>query len=159
MNSGPMSQAQENLMLEGDRLARQLAQSIHGTLHDQNRMVFLGRSLALNLVNAFIPTVEHVSRHAGTPLHASLTTDERQRPILQIVNSDGEILPPLPVDDLLQHLLYSRGRLHPTVYGHLADGVRGDEHHATRALVQCLRSKPVLDAMQRQITAMLKAGN
>ncbi|GGL99780.1 hypothetical protein [Deinococcus aerophilus] len=144
------------LLLEGDRLARHLAQTLGGTLHDQNRLVLLGRSLALNLVRAFGPTVEHVTRRAGTPLHAVLTLDERDRAVIQSVSADGEVLGRLPVDDLLGELLFVRGQLHPDVRTHLQDGLTGDEHHATRALVACLKSRPVLSAMERQVRAVLR---
>jgi hypothetical protein len=138
-------------MDEGDRLARHLAQTLDATLHDQPRLVFLGRSLALNLVRAFLPTVEHVTGRAGKPLHALLELDERGRVVVQTVTGDGELNAVLPVDDLLRDLLFIRGLLHPVVRAHLQEAVRGDEHHATRALVACLKSRPVLDAMGRQI--------
>lgn len=148
---------QAALLDEGDRLARQLAQTLPGTLHDQTRLTFLGRSLALNLVNAFLPTLETISRRAGRPLHAQLALDHRQRPTVHAITADGEPLPALPADDLMHALLYQRGRLHPTITSELLDALTGDEHHATRALVRCLRSKPVLDGMQRQITTLLRA--
>ncbi|MCD0171248.1 hypothetical protein IHN59_16600, partial [Deinococcus sp. 23YEL01] len=44
---------QAALMAEGDRLARHLTQTLGATLPDQPRLTLLGRSLALNLVNAF----------------------------------------------------------------------------------------------------------
>ena len=139
------------LMDEGDRLARHLAQTLDATLHDQPRLIFLGRSLALNLVRAFLPTVEHVTGRAGKPLHALLELDERGRAVVQTVTGDGELHAVLPVDDLLRDLLFARGLLNPVVRAHLQEAVRGDEHHATRALVACLKSRPVLDAMGRQI--------
>lgn len=146
-------------MDEGDRLARYLAQTLDATLHDQPRLVFLGRSLALNLVRAFVPTVEHVSGRAGTPLHAVLDLDERGRAVVQTVTADGELNAVLPVDDLLRDLLFVRGALNPVVRDHLQDAVGGDEHRATRALVACLKSRPVLDAMGRQIQAWLGQDN
>nr|WP_184128970.1 hypothetical protein [Deinococcus humi] len=138
-------------MDEGDRLARHLAQTLDATLHDQPRLIFLGRSLALNLVRAFLPTVEHVTGRAGKPLHALLELDERGRVVVQTVTGDGELNAVLPVDDLLRDLLFVSGLLNPVVRSHLQEAVRGDEHHATRALVACLKSRPVLDAMGRQI--------
>lgn len=147
------------LMDEGDRLARYLAQTLDATLHDQPRLVFLGRSLALNLVRAFVPTVEHVSGRAGTPLHAVLDLDERGRAVVQTVTADGELNAVLPVDDLLRDLLFVRGALNPVVRDHLQAAVGGDEHRATRALVACLKSRPVLDAMGRQIQAWLGQDN
>ncbi len=143
-------------MDEGDRLARHLAQTLDAGLHDQPRLIFLGRSLALNLVRAFLPTVEHVTGRAGTPLHAVLDLDERGRAVVETVTAHGERLGTLPVDDLLRDLLFVRGGLNPVVRTHLQDAVGGDEHHATRALVACLKSRPVLDAMGRQIRVWMK---
>lgn len=151
----PLDPETQALMDEGDRLARHLAQTLDAMLHDQPRLIFLGRSLALNLVRAFLPTVEHVSGRAGAPLHAVLDLDERGRAVVQTVTADGELKAVLPVDDLLRDLLFVRGVLNPVVRGHLQDGVLGDEHHATRALVACLKSRPVLDAMGRQIQVWL----
>lgn len=142
-------------MDEGDRLARHLAQTLDAGLHEQPRLIFLGRSLALNLVRAFLPTVEHVSRRAGTPLHAVLMSDGRGRAAVQTVTPDGELGRALPVDDLLRDLLYRRGALHPVVRGHLQGAVGGDEHHATRSLVACLKSRPVLDALGRQVQGLM----
>ncbi|WP_240741576.1 hypothetical protein [Deinococcus sp. KSM4-11] len=118
-------------------------------------MILLGRSLAVNLIPAFQETLEVISRRAGRPLHALLVTDGRDRPVLQVVDGDGVIRRALPADDLIRDLLYMRGRLEPTVRGHLQDGVSGDEHHATRALVACLKSRAVLSAMQRLVSALL----
>ncbi|WP_309573191.1 hypothetical protein [Deinococcus sp.] len=118
-------------------------------------MILLGRSLTVNLLPAFQETLEVISRRAGRPLRALLALDERQRPALQIVDGDGVIRRSLPAADLIRDLLYVRGRLEPTVRGHLQDGVRGDEHHATRALVSCLKSRAVLLAMQRLVSAQL----
>ncbi|WP_415789424.1 hypothetical protein [Deinococcus saxicola] len=147
------------LMEEGDRLARHLAQTLDATLHDQPRLIFLGRSLALNLVRAFLPTVEHVTGRAGAPLHAVLGLDERGRAVVQTVTADGELNAALTVDDLLRDLLFVRGMLNPVVKTHLQGAVHGDEHHATRALVACLKSRPVLDAMGRQIQVWMGKGS
>lgn len=48
-------EAQAALLAEGDRLARHLGQTLHAGLSDQTRLILLGRSLATNLVNAFLP--------------------------------------------------------------------------------------------------------
>ncbi len=146
---------QETVLAEGDRLARHLAQVLPATLEGQGRVVLLGRSLCSNLMAALPPTIEQVSRRAGKPLHALLDTDERGRLVLETVNADGEITRRLPVDDLLQGLLFVRGRLHPTLHTHLNDALSGDEHHATRALASALRSTPVLDAMQKLLQSLL----
>ncbi|GAA0499126.1 hypothetical protein [Deinococcus depolymerans] len=154
-DSSPAPDPQAALMAEGDRLARHLAQTLGATLPDQPRLTLLGRSLALNLVNAFVPTLEHVTRRAGSPLHAALTVDDRGRPLLQTATPDGEAGPALSADDLLRDLLFVRGHLHPTVRDHLQAGLGGSEHQATRALVACLNSRPVLDAMTRAVQALM----
>ncbi|GGR49166.1 hypothetical protein GCM10008959_07950 [Deinococcus seoulensis] len=154
---GPPTDPHAALMDEGDRLARHLTQTLHATLRDQPRLTFLGRSLALNLVNAFMPTLEHVTRRAGHPLRAALTLDDRARPLIHTATPDGEPGPSVSVDDLLRDLLFLRGGLHPAVQEHLRGALSGSEHHATRALVDCLRSRPVLDAMQRQIQTLMRA--
>ncbi|WP_412028802.1 hypothetical protein [Deinococcus yunweiensis] len=140
---------------EGDRLSRELAQTLHVTLEGQERVVLLGRSLSVNLIPAVQETLEVISRRAGRPLHALLIVDDRGRPVLQIVNADGVIERVLPADDVFRDLLTVRGRLEPTVRTHLQDGLSGDEHHATRCLVACLRSRAVLTAMQRMVSALL----
>lgn len=144
------------LLAEGDLLARHLAQVLPVTLHDQSRVQLLGRSLSTNLVAALLPTIEQVSRRQGTPLHALLDPDERGRLVLETVNADGEITHRLPIDDLLERLLFVRGRLHPVVQTHLQDALSGDEHHATRALVGVFRSRPVLEGMQKLLQTLLK---
>lgn len=146
---------QAALMAEGDRLARHLTQTLGATLPDQSRLTLLGRSLALNLVNAFVPTLEHVSRRAEQPLHATLSVDDRGRPLLITATPDGESGPALSADDLLRDLLFVRGHLHPTVREHLQGGLRGSEHQATRALVACLNSRPVLDAMTCTVQTLM----
>lgn len=144
------------LHAEGERLARRLAQTLGGGEADVARAHLLGLSLAVNLVNALIPTVEQVTRHAGHPLHAHLIGDERGRAVIETVTPDGERHTRLPVDDLLDSALYRAGRLHPTVAAHLSEAMTGSEHHATRALAACLKSAPVLDAIRRQLTALLQ---
>ncbi|MEF2277664.1 hypothetical protein V3W47_05080 [Deinococcus sp. YIM 134068] len=141
---------------EGERLARRLAQTLGTGEADVARAHLLGLSLVTNLVNALLPTVEQVSRHAGRPLHAHLTADERGRAVVETVTLDGELHVRLPVDDLLASALYAGGRLHPTVAAHLEEGMRGSEHHAARALAACLKSAPVLKALQKHLTAVLK---
>lgn len=153
--TGPATDPQAALMAEGDRLARHLTQTLEATLPDQPRLTLLGRSLALNLVNAFVPALEHISRRAGRPLHATLTVDDRARPLLITTTPDGESGPALSADDLLRDLLFVRGHLHPVVREHLQGGLRGSEHQATRALVSCLNSRPVLDAMTRAVQTLL----
>lgn len=153
--STSLAPERQALLDEGDRLARTLAQTLHCTLDDQPRLVLLGRSLAVNLLPAFQDTLELISRRMGRPQRGALELDELGRLTLQTVDSDGVLRHRLGVDDLIAGLLFIRGRLEPTVRAHLQGGLSGDEHHATRALVQCLNSRPVLRAMQRQISALL----
>ncbi|UBV43411.1 hypothetical protein LAJ19_04135 [Deinococcus taeanensis] len=143
------------LMAEGDGLARHLTQTLHVTTHDPARLTLLGRSLALNLVQAYQGAVEHVTRRAGHPIHAGLSTDPRGRAQLVFTGPPGFTQPPQPAEDLLRDLLFIRGRLHPAVQGHLQGALSGSEHHATRALVACLRSPPVMQALERQIRQLL----
>lgn len=154
--SGPSDDADALLRAEGERLARRLAQLLGDGEADVARAHLLGLSLVHNLVHALLPTVEQVSRHAGRPLHAHLVADERGRALVETVTADGERHRRLPVDDLIEGALYSGGRLHPTVLAHLAAGMEGSEHAATRALAACLKSAPVLSALRRNLTALLK---
>ncbi|WP_216317731.1 hypothetical protein [Deinococcus aestuarii] len=153
---GGRDDPQALLRAEGERLARRLTQTLGGGAADVDRAHLLGLSLAVNLVNAFLPTVEQVSRHAGRPLHAHLVGDERGRAVVETVTQGGERHARLPVDDLLGSALFVGGRLHPTVQAHLTDAMRGSEHHATRALAACLKSAPVLGALRRHLTKLLQ---
>ncbi|MDL2343210.1 hypothetical protein QOL99_03500 [Deinococcus sp. MIMF12] len=152
-----MTGDQEQALLhpEGERLARRLAQVLGGGEADVGRAHLLGLSVVTNLVGALMPTIEQVSRHAGRPLHAQLGADDRGRAVVETVTPDGEVRARLPVDDLLDDALFVRGRLHPTVCAHLADGMTGSEHHAARSLAAALKSAPVLGALRRQLTALL----
>ncbi|ACO45731.1 hypothetical protein DEDE109153_03770 [Deinococcus deserti] len=143
------------LQAEGARLARRLAQILHASLDEQVRIQLIGHSLASNLIGAFVPTVEHVSRRAGRPLHTQLEVDAFGQIALHVVAADGATRTRLGGADLLDRLLFTSGRLHPVVAEHLQRALGGSEHQATRALVDCLRSKPVLNAMQRQLTVLL----
>ncbi|GGR78826.1 hypothetical protein [Deinococcus sedimenti] len=142
------------LMTEGDRIARQLTQTLHVTTHDPARLTLLGRSLALNLVKAFQQTLEHVTRHAGHPVHADLTQDAHGHPTLHLTRA-GNLVGDLPAADLLRDLLWPHGTLHPAIREHLQDGLSGSEHHATRALVAALRHPSVLKGMEAKIRAVL----
>ena len=110
----------------------------------------------MNLLPAFQDTLELISRRMGHPQRGVLGLDDLGKLTLQTVDADGVLRHRLGADDLIAGLLFVRGRLEPTVRAHLQGGLSGDEHHATRALVQCLKSRPVLLAMQRQISALLK---
>lgn len=143
------------LQAEGARLSRRLAQVLHGSLNDQARIQLIGHTLASNLIGAFGPTVEHVSRRAGQPLQTHIEVDAFGQIALHVMAADGATRTRLGGADLLDRLLFSTGYLHPVVAGHLQRAVGGSEHQATRALVDCLRSRPVLTAMQRQLTVLL----
>ena len=147
----------ELLLAEGDALSRRLMQLLPVTLDDQNRVTLLGRSLAVNLVNALLPTIEQVSRRQDTPLHTVLEADREGNAVIEIVNFDGELLYRLPVRDYLEGLLFQRGKLHPKVMESLTDALQGDEHRTTRELVSLLRSRPVLQSLERVLHSILKA--
>lgn len=147
------------LMTEGDRIARHLTQTLHVTAHDPARLTLLGRSLALNLTRAFQQTIEHVTRHAGHPVHAELTQDAHGHATLHLTRAgpSSRDLPlgDLPAADLLRDLLWPHGTLHPAIREHLQDALSGSEHHATRALVAALRHPSVLKGMEAKIRAAL----
>ncbi|MFC4639549.1 hypothetical protein [Deinococcus hohokamensis] len=143
------------LLAEGDRLARFLGQRLRVTADDTDRLQLIGRSLSHNLCRSFVATVEQVSRHAGRPLHAELDVDAYGHATVLIVNAEGESQARLPCADLLDELLWPAGRLRPVVEEHLQRALGGSEHQATRALVDTLRSKPVLDAMAQQLRQLL----
>ncbi|MFC4427498.1 hypothetical protein [Deinococcus navajonensis] len=143
------------LLAEGDRLARFLGQRLRVTVHDQDRLQLIGRSLAHNLCRSFVATVEQVSRHAGRPLQAELDLDAYGRATVLIVNAQGESRARLPCADLLDELLLPAGRLPAVVEALLQRALGGSEHQATRALVETLRSKPVLDALGRELRGLL----
>ncbi|WP_420597391.1 hypothetical protein [Deinococcus sp.] len=144
------------LIAEGDVLARRLSQQLHAPLERQERITLYGRSLALNLVQALLPTVEQITWRMEKPLSAHLSTDLRGRAVVQTVTFDGELHRNLPADDLIEEALFVRGRLHPKIQEELLGALHGSEHAATRALVACLKSKPVLDATQRYLRGLLR---
>ncbi|MVN88404.1 hypothetical protein GO986_16795 [Deinococcus sp. HMF7620] len=151
---------QAALLAEGDTLARHLTQTLHVTVDDPARLTLLGRSLATNLVGALLPTAEHVSRRAGLPVLTSLTLDPWGRLQVQTCTPDGELRARLGVDDLLLNLLFTRThRLHPQVQEALQGALGGSEHQATRALVACLRSPPVLRGMETCVRLLMTAEN
>lgn len=151
----PHRAAPEWLLSEGDWLARRLAQQLAAPLERQERLVLYGRSLAANLLQALPPAAEQLSRRAGKPLHLDIVADERGRAALQAVNADGEPLSLLSADDLLEEALFVRGKLHPAIAAELLEALHGSEHAATRSLVACLKSKPVLQATGRYLQSLL----
>ncbi|WP_407540880.1 hypothetical protein Q0M94_05700 [Deinococcus radiomollis] len=147
-DSLPLSAAAEQtlLMEEGDRLADDLARRLNTAPEQEERLMFIGRTLAVNLVRVFIQTVEDVTRKVGQPLRAMVTRDELERPELLVVTGDGEVRERIAVDGLLKSAFYLNGRLHPAVETHLRTAAEaGNENLATRALVACLKSRPVLE--------------
>ena len=157
MTSPLPDDARALLIEEGDILARRLAQQLHAPLERQERITLYGRSLALNLVQALLPTVEQITWRMEKPLSAHLSTDLRGRAVVQTVTFDGELHRNLPADDLIEEALFVRGRLHPKIQEELLGALHGSEHAATRALVACLKSKPVLDATQRYLRGLLRS--
>jgi hypothetical protein len=144
----PLSPAEEQTLLvqEGDRLADDLERRLKTTPEQQERLVFIGRTLAFNLARVFMQTVEDVTRKVGRPLRAQVTAGELDRPEIVVLTSLGEVRERIPVDELLNNAFYLNGRLHPTVEPHLrAAAEAGNENLATRALVACLKSRPVLE--------------
>ncbi len=144
------------LIEEGDRLARRLAQQLDAPLERQDRLTLYGRSLALNLIQALLPTIEQITWRMERPLSAHLSADARGRAAVQTVTFDGQPHRSLPADDLIEAALFVRGRLHPRIQEELLGALHGSEHAATRALVACLKSKPVLDATQRYLQGLLR---
>ncbi|AWN24530.1 hypothetical protein DKM44_07115 [Deinococcus irradiatisoli] len=150
-------EARALLIEEGDQLSRRLAQQLHAPLERQERLQFYGRSLALNLIQALLPTAEQITWRMERPLSAHVVSDLRGRAALQTVTFDGELHSTLPADDLIEAALFVNGRLHPAVRELLLGALHGSEHAATRALVACLKSRPVLDAAQRYLQGLLRA--
>lgn len=133
-------------MEEGDRLADDLARRLNTGPEQEERLMFIGRTLAVNLVRVFMQTVEDVTRKVGQPLRALVTRDELERPELLVVTADGEVRERIAVDGLLKSAFYLNGQLHPAVEAHLRTAAEaGNENLATRALVACLKSRPVLE--------------
>ncbi len=151
-----MIQTRDLLIAEGDLLARRLAQQLSAPLERQERLQFYGRSLALNMLQALPPTAEQITRRAGRPLQVALKADERGRAELWAVTVDGEPVQVLAAQDLLEEALFVRGQLHPVIATELLSALHGSEHAATRALVRCLKSRPVLQATQQYLQQLIK---
>ncbi len=145
------------LLAEGDRLARRLTQTLQVSAQDPPRLTLLGRSLALNLMGALLPTLEQVARRSGTPLRAEVTLDRLGQPQLQTWWPGDRPGQSLPVADLLDRLLLTQaGQWHPPVREALQGALGGSEHAAERALVSCLRSPPVLRGMEAAMRLLLR---
>jgi hypothetical protein len=167
MSAALSGEEQALLMQEGDRLAADLARRLAAATPEgaseerqsegRDRLQFMGRTLAVNLVRVFMQTVEEVSRKAGKPLQTALVTDQLERPVIVVVNGDGEVRERIAVDDLLGRALYSRGELRSVVATHLWACVgASNENLATRALVACLKSRPVMDVTRPYLTRYLR---
>lgn len=141
-----LTDEQTLLIHEGDRLAADLARRFAAAPEQQDRVQFMGRTLAVNLARVFMQAVEDVTRKVGKPLRVSVMPDDLERPEIVVVTADGEVYERIPVDELLNRAFYLNTRLHPAVEPHLrAAAEAGNEHLATRALVACLKSRPVLE--------------
>ncbi|WP_188961524.1 hypothetical protein [Deinococcus aquiradiocola] len=145
----------EHLLLhEGDRLAAELARRFGGA--DTERLQFIARTLTFNLVQVFMATIEDVTRRAGKPYRALLVADEIGWPDIVIVTADGEVRERLPVTALLRQAFFSGTVLRSAVAVHLQAAVEArNEHLTTRALVSCLKSKPVMDVSRPFLTRLL----
>lgn len=140
-------EGQALLLTEGDRLARQLVQQLTPRQNELERAYVVGRSVAVNLVQAFVPTAETVTRRQGRPLTLYLSTDERGLAEIVAVNADGELHEHLPVDDLIEGALYLRGRLIPQARTELEAAMYApNERVMTLALIRLFRLRCVLDA-------------
>lgn len=141
----PAGDEQALLIDEGDRLADELTRQL-GSGPDSSRVQFIGRTLVVNLVRVFVQTVEDVTRKVGRPHQGLIVQDDIGRPEIVVVDAGGEVCDRIPVDQLLNSALFLGTRLHPTVAGHLRTSAEAsNEHLATRALVACLKSRPVLE--------------
>ncbi len=143
------------LLQEGDRLAAELARRFGAAAPD--RLQFIARTLTVNLVRVFMATIEDVTRRAGRPHRTLISQDEVGWPEIVIVTADGEVRERLAVTALLQQAFFSGGRLRPAVAPHLQAAVQASsEHLTTRALVSCLKAKPVLDVSRPYLTRFLR---
>ncbi|ULH18288.1 hypothetical protein MF271_22765 (plasmid) [Deinococcus sp. KNUC1210] len=143
------------LLQEGDRLAAELARWFAAAPAD--RLQFVGRTLTTNLVHVFMATIEDVTRRAGKPHRTLLLQDEVGWPEIVIVTADGEIRERLAVMTLLQQAFFSGGRLRTAITAPLQAAVQAtSEHLTTRALVSCLKAKPVLDVSRPYLTRFLR---
>lgn len=146
LNLSP-EQAEALLLAEGDRLAARLVQAFPLGVPDLERAYFVGRTLAYNLVSAFVPTAETITRRLEVPLSLFLSESAGGRAELLAVNASGEPQEALEVAELLDRALSRRGRFHPQVEAELRAALTAaNERAATLALIRLLRLPPVLDA-------------
>lgn len=141
------------LMEEGDRLADDLARRWNAAAGQQDRLQLIGRTLAVNLVRVFMETVQDVTRRVGRPLRTTIVQDALGRPEIVVVTADGEVRERIAVDDLLNRAFYSGSGLRPVVETHLRAALEaGNENLAVRAMVACLKSRPVVDVSRPYLT-------
>ena len=140
-------EGQALLLAEGDRLAARLVQHFPVRNGDLERAYVVGRSISTNLVQAFFPTAEAVTRQLARPLTLYLSADERGRAEILAVDADGVPEERLPVDELLESALYRQGRLIPQARTELAEAMQATSERAmTLALIRLFKLKCVLDA-------------
>ena len=141
------------LMSEGDRLADDLTRRWSTAADQHDRLQLIGRTLAVNLVRVFMETVQDVTRRVSRPLQTMIVQDALGRPEIVVVTADGEVRERIPVDDLLNRAFYSGSGLRPVVETHLRAALEaGNENLAVRAMVACLKSRPVVDVSRPYLT-------
>ena len=152
-------EAQALLLAEGDRLAARLVQHFPVRGGDLERTYVVGRSIAVNLVQAFFPTAEAVTRQLARPLTLYLSADERGRAEILAMDVDGVPEERLAVDELLESALYRQGRLIPQARTELAQAMQaGSERAMTLALIRLFRLRCVLDATGAALNRYARRG-
>ncbi len=141
------------LMEEGDRLADDLARRWNAATDQQDRLQLIGRTLAVNLVRVFMETVQDVTRRVGHPLRTMIVQDTIGRPEIVVVTADGEVRERIAVGELLNRAFYAGSGLRPVVETHMRAALEaGNENLAVRAMVACLKSRPVVDVSRPYLT-------
>lgn len=152
-------EGQALLLSEGDRLAARLVQHFPLGTGDLTRAYVVGRSVAVNLVQAFFPTAEAVTRRLARPLTLYLSADERGRAVILAVDQDGESQERLDVDELLEQALYRHGRLIPQARTELQEAMQAPSERAmTLALIRLFRLRCVLDATGAALNRYARRG-
>ncbi len=158
LNISP-EEGQALLLAEGDRLAARLVQHFPVGTGDLTRAYVVGRSISTNLVQAFFPTAEAITRQLARPLTLYLSADERGRAEILPVNADGEAEERLPVDELLEQALYRGGRLIPQARTELAEAMQAPSERAmTLALIRLFKLRCVLDATGAVLSRYARRG-
>jgi len=152
-------EGQALLLAEGDWLAKRLVQHVAVRQGDLERSYVVGRSVAVNLVQAFLPTAETVTRRLARPLTLYLSTDERGRAEILAVDADGMPEERLPVDELIEAALYRQGRLIPQARAELEEAMLAPSERAmTLALIRLFRLRCVLDATGAALNRYARRG-